>query len=233
MDGHAVLKIDNMGRIDGLPEEARLEMEMRTGRTACVSAQTDGVARTDDVVHFHQLFGKMAVDGFQSVRMADNEVIAVAAAFVIADAHFPVEGGADGIALIDYEVDAHVHPAAARAIFRGYPNHRINREDEGGAIYQAGVWEFHFFFASEGVDPAGVPIRAVEFVGGEHEVFAGYFFGEFGFGELLKGDVLFESDAFSHQFRYLAFHYVVCFLYRDGRRFPFFRFCGLHPWEHQ
>ena len=55
----------------------------------------------------------MSVDGLQTVRMTDYDILAIAAGLVSHDAHLAGEGCADGVADIDFNVQTLVHAAPA------------------------------------------------------------------------------------------------------------------------
>ena len=83
-------------------------MEVRTGATACVSTQTDGLSGAYGLVFAYQLLGHVSVDGLQSVVVTDYYIFSIAVAIVFYDAHLTGEGCADGVTDIYFDVETAV-----------------------------------------------------------------------------------------------------------------------------
>lgn len=111
-----VREVEEQRRVDGFAEQAGFKVQMRTKRAARVATQSDWFAGLDLLIYLNQLLGEVTVDGFKTVVVADNYVLAIAAGIVADDAHFAVEGCIDGIANIDFNVKTLVHAAESRPI---------------------------------------------------------------------------------------------------------------------
>ena len=82
------LEVEEFFGVDELSEEACLEVQMRTRRASGVAAESDGFACFDDLVGLDEVLAHVAINGFEAVGMSDDNVVAVASAFVANDAHF-------------------------------------------------------------------------------------------------------------------------------------------------
>ena len=88
---------------------------MRTRASARVATQTDRIAGAHHLVFSHQMLRHMAVDGLQSVVMADHHIVAIATSFIVNYSDLSVEGGTDGITDIHLDVKSLVHTSPATA----------------------------------------------------------------------------------------------------------------------
>ena len=106
---HNVLlfKIEHQRGIQGLAQEARLEVQVRPGGASGITSQRDGFARLHQLVNLHQLFGQMTIDGLQTIVVADDHIFAItAASLILHHTHFSVECRADGIAHVHLDVQS-------------------------------------------------------------------------------------------------------------------------------
>ena len=200
---HGIVEVYDIGRIDGLPQETYFEVKMRTGGTPGVTSQADRVAGMHYVVYTNKKLRQVTVDSLQPIRVAHYEVIAIASAFVAADTYLPVERSTDSIALQHLKVYSSMHTAAARPIFGCHLCHCIDWQNKTRAINLARVGQLYFVFATERVNPLVVPIRAIEFVGGKHQVlllFHGFVHAGIDFCQFSQAYIFADSDAVSHQF---------------------------------
>lgn len=111
--GYAVFKVDDGGGVDGYAEIAGLEVEVCAGAASGVASEGYGVACLYELVRLDEEAAEVAVDGLKSVIVADYDVVAVAAAFVFGEADFSGESRADGVAYLEFEVNAVVHASEA------------------------------------------------------------------------------------------------------------------------
>lgn len=107
--GDAVFEVDDCGGVDGDAEVACLEVEMCAGASACVATEGDRLAGFHELVGFDEEAAEVAVDGFEAIVVADNDIVAIATSFVFCEADFAGECSADGVADLEFEVNAVVH----------------------------------------------------------------------------------------------------------------------------
>ena len=91
-------------------------MEVRSVGTASIATQSDRFAGLDGLVLFHEMFTHVAVESLQAVGVTDDDILAIALAFVLHHTHLAVEGSAYGIAHIHLDVGAVVLSAEAGTI---------------------------------------------------------------------------------------------------------------------
>lgn len=111
-----VLEIDYGGGIDGNAHETGFEMEVRTGRAACVTAESYRVTGFHAVVGLCNEFGEVSVYGLHTVVVADHDVVAIASTLITTDAYFAVESGPYSIAYMETEINAFVNATESRTI---------------------------------------------------------------------------------------------------------------------
>ena len=106
----------------------------------------------------------MAIDGFESVVVADNHVLAVAPTLVAGEPYFTREGSPYGIADVQGQVNPPVHAAATPAVVRS------DVADDGHAVFR---YVDGFCFGQllnrnfVGVYPGLIPVVAVDVGSGE------------------------------------------------------------------
>ena len=110
-----MLKVEHEGRVDGYAAEACLEVEVRTCGAAGVASESDGLSGADNLVGLDELLRHVAVESFEAVGVADDDVVTVAVGVEVNHAHFAVEGCADGVADIDFDVQTVVVTSPARS----------------------------------------------------------------------------------------------------------------------
>lgn len=108
-----VAEVEHQGRVEGYATQTRLEVEVGTCASACIAAQSDGLAGAHLLVLTDELLGEMTVDGLQTIGMTDDNIVAVASGFVAHNTHLTGKGGTDGVADIYFDVQAFVHTAPA------------------------------------------------------------------------------------------------------------------------
>ena len=69
--------VEDDGRVDGMSVYATFQMQMLGGGTPCTSGQGYHLPRFHLVAHFHQILGVMTIESFQSVRVFDDNAIAI------------------------------------------------------------------------------------------------------------------------------------------------------------
>ena len=168
----------------------------------------------------------MTVYSFQSVRMANHQIIAVSTTFEITNTDFSVKCGTDRITDLNLQVNPLMHTATTRTIFGSNPCHSINGKYKCRTIYFTWIRHFYFGATTERINPTGIPIWAVQLVCGKHEsFFTSQCFINTGidFGQFFQTHIFTDSDAVSHQFGYafVHFHYMYSLLWSI---FPF-RLC--------
>ena len=126
------IEVEETFRIDELAEETCLEVEVRTCGTSCITAKTDDVACPDNLVGLAKMATHVAVNCLESVRVTDDDVVAITAALESYDAHFAREGCANGVSHEDLNVCSVVLTAerATIAVVAGYHS-AVARHVEG------------------------------------------------------------------------------------------------------
>ena len=56
VDDILIAEVEHQGRVQSYAAETRLEMQVRTGATTCVTTQSDNIASTNLLVFLYQLF---------------------------------------------------------------------------------------------------------------------------------------------------------------------------------
>ena len=165
----------------------------------------------------------MSIDRFQTVRMAKHHIIAISSTFESLNTNLTVKSGTDRITLQHLQIYPFMHTTATRPIFRGDPCHRINgdRIDKGGTVYRKRIREIDLRSSPKRIDPTVLPIGAVQFVSGKHQVLLFFHF------DLAEGCEFFQFHIFPdintvcHQFRNTFIH---LFNMNDLLRSPFIFF---------
>ena len=116
----AALEVDQSFGVERLSAIARLEVEMRAGAASRAAAVADDLPRLDPFVGVDDPLREVAVESFQSVVVADDDQVAVAAGFGRRDrdAHLAVEGGVDRVARFQRQVYALMLAPAAHTELR-------------------------------------------------------------------------------------------------------------------
>ena len=163
-----VVEIDHTLGIEGLAHIPRLEMEMRAGAAAGAAAQTDRLARRNQIVLMDQMLRQMPVIRLQTVGMTHHDEIAVAAGSLAAAdiTHDAVKRRTDRIAHAKRHVDAVVGTPLA-VLERGTATADDGRHETVRRIDQQqvdGLGQIGHLHVAIGVDGLDVPV--VEQAGG-------------------------------------------------------------------
>ena len=75
--GSLVGKVEDSAWVDGISHVAGLEVQVRAGRTACVTTKSNGVASFYILVGLNEPFRQVAVDGLELIGVADNDIFAI------------------------------------------------------------------------------------------------------------------------------------------------------------
>ncbi len=59
---------------------------------------------------------QVTVDGFETVGVTDDDIIAISFGLIVGQTHLAVESGVDSVVATDSEVDAFVHAAEASSV---------------------------------------------------------------------------------------------------------------------
>ena len=87
VDNILIAEVEHQGRVEGHATETRLEVQVGTRAPSGVATKTDGVAGAHFLILFYELLRHVGVVGLQTVVVADDDVLAVATAFVAYDTH--------------------------------------------------------------------------------------------------------------------------------------------------
>lgn len=112
----AVLEVEDCLGIDCVAHKTGLEVQVRTGGTAGVAAQGDGLAGLDNLVGLHEEAREVAIDGLEAVLMAHNHVEAETVALKLGEPHLAVKGGAHCVAHGRAQVHTLVVAAETRTV---------------------------------------------------------------------------------------------------------------------
>ena len=117
--GGMVREVKNRGGVDGITHEAGFEMEVWAGAAAGAASKADGVACAHCLIGLYEVLIEVAVYGLESIGVADDDVVAVALAFIGGQTYFSVECGINGVVHLDADVYSLVHALEALAIAIG------------------------------------------------------------------------------------------------------------------
>ena len=112
----ACLEVENQCGVNGFAHNTGFEMEVATEGASRVACQSDGVASFHFAVDAGEVLGEVAVDSFEAVMVADDNIIAIATAFISHHAYFSAEGCTNGVACIGFDINTFVHSAEAGAV---------------------------------------------------------------------------------------------------------------------
>ena len=99
-----IAEVEHQGGIQGNATETCLKVQMGTRTAARVATQSDGLSGTYLLILTDELFRHVGIVGLQSIVVANHHVLAVAARFILHDAHLAAESSPNGIANIDLDI---------------------------------------------------------------------------------------------------------------------------------
>ena len=97
-------EIEEQRGVDGDTEETSFEVEVRTKRASSVTTKTDELSGFYDFSNLSNALGEVTIDGFQTILVTNDNVVAIARSFVAYDAYFSFEGSDNGVASVDFDV---------------------------------------------------------------------------------------------------------------------------------
>ena len=136
-----VAEVEHQCRVESHSAETGLEVQVRTGASSGVAAQSDRVSGTYLLVFCHEMLRHVSVDGLQTVVVAYHNVVAVSVCLISHDAHLSVECRTDGVADIYLDVETLVH-ASPTASEVGSDDSAGCRHAEVFQVYAERVWKF-------------------------------------------------------------------------------------------
>ena len=114
---HVLLrKVKQQFGVDRLTKHTRFKVKVRTERTARIAAQTNRFASLYLLIGGYKLLGKMSVDGFKSVVVAQHYIISITSCIVAHHTRFSVKGCDNRVASINFNIKPFVNAAESRAI---------------------------------------------------------------------------------------------------------------------
>lgn len=97
-------EIEEQRGVNGDTEETSFEVEVRTKRASSVTTKTDELSGFYDFSNLSNALGEVTIDGFQTILVTNDNVVAIARSFVAYDAYFSFEGSDNGVASVDFDV---------------------------------------------------------------------------------------------------------------------------------
>lgn len=152
-------EVENCRGVDGVSHEAGFEVEVGAEGAAGVAAEGDGFAGFHILIVFHKEFREVTVYGFEAVGVTEDYVVAVAFALEVGQTYAAVEGSADGVAGLQFQVNALVDAAETGTVTVGGCHVAGGRHGEPADVNDLGV---RHFLANVSVDAAGVPSFGVD-----------------------------------------------------------------------
>ena len=115
-------KIDESLRVESLPHEASLEMQVRTCAAACAATVTYDIACLDKVVLLNGVAAEVAIVCLETAGMANDYKIAITTRLLgLPDhAHLAIKSGANGITDFKWDVRSLMWAAAAECELRSH-----------------------------------------------------------------------------------------------------------------
>ncbi len=155
------LHVEDEVGVEVLAIDASLKVEVFGGGASRTSKQGDGLSGFDGISAVYQVFGVMAIDGFQPEGVAHDYHVAVCAV-VLGHAYHSVESAPYGVFGVGLDVDAAV-PSPSPSVWR---DDFSAGQGEGVFAIQYG-FQGEFYFVSLREQSGGGDADVVDFHGGK------------------------------------------------------------------
>lgn len=165
------VEIENLFWVNRIAHETSFKVEVWSSATSCASAQSDGLTCRHVLSLKDFYFGKVSINGFQSIVVANDHIVSVAASVVFGDAHFAVKGCTYRVSRVKCDVHAIVDAFPARTeMGSGDPIDWANKAfaRDGDAVRHVGKRD------AVGIDAFRAPSSIVDVIAWVVHVVIGY-----------------------------------------------------------
>ena len=100
------LEVEQSLGVNELAQETGFKVKMGTGRTSGISTQTNGLAGSYRLIFLNQLFAHVAIQGFQTIGVADDYIAAISFALVGYNTDLAAECSTDCVADVALDVSS-------------------------------------------------------------------------------------------------------------------------------
>ena len=111
----ACREIDDVSGVHGFAQIADLQVEMAAGGASCVTSQANHVARRNTLIFIHKRPTQVTVDRLQTVVMAKDHIVSIAARIPSYDTYLTGPSRADRVADLYFYIGALMHSVSTPA----------------------------------------------------------------------------------------------------------------------